>query len=427
MKKPINILVFPAGEVNAIELHNALSTCVNVTVAGASSIDRHGGYVFRDYISGLAHIDSPGFFEALNNLVRERSIDIIFPTHDTVAVFLATNRERIKTRVMAPDVETTSICRNKAHTYALFKDCSFCPKVYEVPDQIRTMPVFVKPKMGQGSVGAGICRTLEEVQTVEFNANVVTEFLPGDEITVDCLTDHKGVLKLASPRSRDRVMAGVSVAGRTEPLTPEIEQIAITINSRLRFLGLWFFQLRKDNQGRYKLLEVSARCAGTMCLTRARGANLPLLSVYTALGQDIDILTNPYTVTVDRTLINRYRIDYEYDTVYFDFDDTIIINSEVNLNAIRFLYQCRNSHKKVVLLTRHERDFAQSMERFSIHKSLFADIVLLNEEACKSDYINPGRAIFIDNSFKERKAVADAHGIPVFDVDAIEVLLDWRL
>ena len=42
----INVLVFPAGEVNSIELHDALSTCVNIELFGASSINRHGEYVF---------------------------------------------------------------------------------------------------------------------------------------------------------------------------------------------------------------------------------------------------------------------------------------------------------------------------------------------------------------------------------------------
>lgn len=46
-KNKIKVLVFPAGEVNALELHDALSSCVNVTLYGASSVDRHGPYIFK--------------------------------------------------------------------------------------------------------------------------------------------------------------------------------------------------------------------------------------------------------------------------------------------------------------------------------------------------------------------------------------------
>ena len=44
----------------------------------------------------------------------------------------------------------------------------------------------------------------------------------------------------------------------------------------------------------------------------------------------------------------------------------------------------------------------------------------------KISYINPHKAIFIDNAYQERAAVARKYSIPVFDVDGIEVLLDWR-
>ena len=39
MTKKIRVLVFPAGEINSIELHDALSSNVNVELFGASSRD----------------------------------------------------------------------------------------------------------------------------------------------------------------------------------------------------------------------------------------------------------------------------------------------------------------------------------------------------------------------------------------------------
>jgi len=120
-------------------------------------------------------------------------------------------------------------------------------------------------------------------------------------------------------------LAGVSVSGNTEKLTEEINAIAETINSRLNFCGLWFFQIKKNRNGLFNLLEISTRCAGSMSLTRARGINIPLLSVYIALGYDIETFANPYNVEMDKTLIGRYQIDYVYDKVYLDFDDTVTL------------------------------------------------------------------------------------------------------
>ena len=57
---------------------------------------------------------------------------------------------------------------------------------------------------------------------------------------------------------------------------------------------------------------------------------------------------------------------------------------------------------------------------------LFDEIVELTFDTPKYTVIEPFGAIFIDNSFAERKIVHEKLGIPVFDIDAREVLLDWR-
>ncbi len=426
MANEIGVLVFPAGEINAIEVHDALCSTVNVRLVGAASVERHGRYVFRNYVSGLPTIDAPDFLPAFNALLEAQRIDVVFPTHDTVAEYLTAHRDQVKARIVGGTPETARVCRDKALTYATFADCDFCPRVFASPAEAKAFPVFVKPRKGQGSRGARSCATREELDAVDFAEMVVAEYLPGEELTVDCLTDGEGKLKVVSPRLRERVMGGVSVGGRTVERTPEIERIAAVLNERLRFLGLWYFQVKRDAAGRLKLLEVSARCAGSMCITRARGLNLPLLSVYACMGYAIEALPNAYSVTADRTLISRYQIDCDYDTVYLDYDDTLVVRNEVNTELMRFLYQCRNQGKSLVLLTRHAGDLRADLERRAIHAGLFAKIVHLDAEEPKVKHIRPGRAVFVDNAFKERASVAAGCGIPVFDVDGIEVLLDWR-
>ena len=61
----------------------------------------------------------------------------------------------------------------------------------------------------------------------------------------------------------------------------------------------------------------------------------------------------------------------------------------------------------------------------AISKELFTKIIKLSFDERKSSYIT-GKSIFIDNSYAERKAVHDTIGIPVFDVEGIEVIEDWR-
>lgn len=428
MSKKVGVLIFPAGEINSVELHDALSTCVNIRLIGASSVDRHGEYVFERYISGIPKIDESNFFDTFNDLIDNEKVDVVIPTHDDVALFFAENRNNIHAKVLTPDYETALICRDKMKTYELFADDGFCPKVYEKPTEF---PVFIKPRRGQGGVGAKLLRSEADVtQVMDWSEYVICEYLPGEELTVDCFSDKDGNLQAVMPRSRQRVFGGVSVHANREVLTEEIQQIAEKINEKLDFLGLWYFQLKKDTDGSWKLLEISARCAGSMCLSRAAGANLPLLSIYAAMGRSTEVFTNNYEIQVDRTLISRYKTDMEYDTVYIDLDDTILVNEKVHLPAIWFLYQCVNAGKKIVLLTRHGEDHDDSvwevLEKNRILPDLFDEIVELTFDISKYQVIKPEKAIFIDNAYAERKMVHEKLSIPVFDVDGFEVLMDWR-
>lgn len=424
----VNVLIFPAGEINSVELHDALSHNVNINVFGCSSADRHGGYVFKNYKSGLPNIFEKDFVNAFNDLIDEWNIQYIFPTHDTVALFLTSNQDVINAKVIAATFETAKICRDKKLTYDLFGDCDFCPKQYY---SFEHLPVFIKPRDGQGAKGAKLVKEQMDIPNdIVVEEYTINEYLPGDEMTVDCLTDSSGNLCACLPRIRNRLLAGVCVAGQSCSASDEVMKIATTINDRLEFLGLWYFQIKKSVDGTFKLLEISTRCAGTMCLSRARGINLPLLSVYAAQGKEITVFDNPYTVTMDRTLISRYKINYNYDTVYIDYDDTIVEGELVSLPVIKFLYQCKNKGIKVILLTRHEVDHSDTVEEslllHAISKDLFYKIIKIDFDEKKSYYIT-NNSIFIDNSYAERKEVHDIMGIPVFDVEGIEVIEDWRV
>ncbi len=419
----INVLVFPAGEINSVELHDALCGCVNINVFGASSVDRHGSYIFENYTADLPMITAPDFLERFNLFLDKNKIDVVFPTHDSVAMVLAENSKKIHAKLACSCQKTAVICRDKEKTYKALSGADFLPKIYS---KITEYPVFIKPKEGQGGVGARLVNSPKDIPNVNLNAYVICEYLPGKEYTVDCLTDKDGQLRWVSPRSRQRVMAGVSVAGQIEKLTPEIQKIAQFLNQKLSFLGLWWFQIKQDKNEHWKLMEVSVRCAGTMALTRACGVNLPLLTVYTVMGYDITVEPNSYYVKMDSSLIRRYKIDYDYDTVYFDFDDTLIVRDKVNLKAVWFLYQCQNNNKKVILLTKHEKEIFDSMEYYHIHKNIFDDIIHIKPNDNKADYISPKKAVFIDNSYHERHAVYIKHHIPVFDVDGLDVLMNWK-
>lgn len=184
--RKFNILIFPAGENLSVELHNALSTCVNIELFGASSIDRHGGYIFKNYISGLPMITENNFIEEFNKVLKRNNIDLVFPTHDTVEEFLALNSGQLAAQVLSSDKKTAQICRDKKLIFELFNDCDFCPEIYS---KIGKFPVFIKPRNSQGGNGSLLIKSDEDIPSnIDLQNYVISEYLPGEEYTVDCLT-----------------------------------------------------------------------------------------------------------------------------------------------------------------------------------------------------------------------------------------------
>jgi len=195
----------------------------------------------------------------------------------------------------------------------------------------------------------------------------------------------------------------------------------------LRLRGAWFFQARRDREGRPRLLEVAPRIAGSMALSRARGINYALLSVYAHLGRPFSVLPLDHPLQLDRALGNRYRTSLDYRRVYLDLDDTLVRDGAVNPLLAALLYQWQARGVEVVLLTRHAGCPHRTLERHHLSAGLFAQVVHLQDGSPKSRAIAPGEpAILIDDSFRERREVREATGIPVFDLDAVEQLLDTR-
>lgn len=424
------VLVFPCGSVSSVDINFALRYSLQIELYGASSIEDHGRYIYKNYIGGLPNIVEPNFLYEFNEVLREYAIEYIIPSHDTVALFLKENENNLQAKVISADLETTKICRYKSLTYNLFKGYDFTPFVYKNFESIKKFPVFLKPDDGQGGKGTYTVNNEEELRFY-LNKNeklLVCEYLPGNELTIDCFTDRESNLRFVSERTRERTLAGISVEARVLPLEDYVYKIAKILNEKLNFRGYWFFQLKKDINDKYKLMEISTRMAGTACISRNLDINFPLLSILDFSEEEIDILPNEYNIEVDRTLISRYKINYDYKRVYVDFDDTLVFDKKVyNQYMFMFIYQCLNKHKELILITKHDVNIRETLKNLKIPEEIFNRIIQVNINDYKYKYMNNDKkSIFIDNSFAERKMVKEKLGIPAFDVSNIECLIDWR-
>lgn len=425
------IMIFPAGSEIGIEIYNALKYNKELKIVGGTSIADHSSCIYEKLVS-LPYIikcTKEEFVHALNRVIEEEKIDYIYPAHDMAQYLLMTYQQELNASIISSPMETISLCHDKMETYNIFNNEEFIPKIFHSVEQVKGYPVFVKPRIGHSSIGAKIIKNEKELK-LELESNndiVVAEFLPGKEYTIDCFTADDGTLVAVQSRLRERIKAGISVRSTiVNRPTVEVEKIANTINSRIRHIGAWFFQVREDVKGKLKLLEIGPRIAGTMGLSRNRGINYPLLTLYQFMGIKAEIMLNSYNINVDRAFFGRYSIDIDYNTIYLDFDDTLIIDGKINCTLIMFIYQQKNEGKHIVLLSRHRKDIEKSLSEHRIDKKLFDNLIVLDENESKADYIKDKKAIFIDDSFRERLDVHKQTGIFTFDLDMVESLIDWR-
>jgi hypothetical protein len=427
VKQTFNIIVFPGGTEIGLEIQKALSQCKEVRLFSAGlNISNHAPYLFTHHFP-LPDIHNPAWLDCLNNVIVDHQVDYIFPAHDDVIVALAQNAKALKAGIISSPVETCLIARSKSKTYQWLAGVIPTPTLYQDPDQVERYPVFMKPDQGQGSQRTYLVKDQTQLHYClsQEQDSIITEYLPGPEFTVDCFSDREKGLLFVGGRERIRTRSGISMNCRVV-YNDLFHHYAQKISEKLIFHGAWFFQLKTAQNGDLKLLEVAPRIAGTMAAHRVQGLNFPLLSLYEHQHIPLKIMLNPFEVEIDRALINRYRPQPTYNTVYVDLDDTLILNGKVNTLLVQFLYQAINQGKRIVLLTKHRGDLRQTLKQFRL-TGIFDDINHLYPADHKADYVCDSAAILIDDSFSERQSVHERCGILTFDCSMLEMLIDERV
>lgn len=408
--KKKRILVFPCGSEIGLEIHRSMCFSTHFDLVGGSSVDDHGSFVYEQYIGGLPMHTSPNFLAELTAIIEEHQIDALYPTMDAVAETLHNLAEQLGVRVIGSSKETTAICASKNKTYAALKDLIPTPSQYKDLGDVDSYPIFIKPDRGYGARGA--LRVNDKSSAIHAlnsagNSNMLLlEYLPGKEWTIDCFSDRHGKLRFHGVRGRNRVSNGISV--NTKPcneFAKEFEQWADTINMTLKPRGAWFFQAKLDSTGKPKLLEVAARLAGSSALFRIKGVNFALLSTFDAFEQDVEILVNDFEVELDRALSNRYKIDINYTHIYVDLDDCLIVSGKINYELVAFLYKAIDEGKRICLITRHRGNLQATLKKYRLTQ-IFDEIVHVTDGQPKSIFMTAEKAVFIDDSFTERKQVA---------------------
>ncbi|MGH9373702.1 MAG: ATP-grasp domain-containing protein, partial [Vicinamibacterales bacterium] len=150
------------------------------------------------------------------------------------------------------------------------------------------LPLFIKPRVGRGAVGAFPVKTRAELDFFlkYIPVPVLQEYLDGPEYTIDVLCDFRGRPLSIVPRERVVIRAGVIDRGRTVR-SDALTNLALAACRALRFAGPINIQCRMRGD-EPAIIEINPRFSGGIPLTIAAGADFPKMLVRLAMGLEVE-------------------------------------------------------------------------------------------------------------------------------------------
>jgi hypothetical protein len=137
------VLIFPAGSEIGLEILNSLKYNLHFNVYGASGMEDHAKLVYPKecYFEGDLYINEPSFINNFNEVINRFNIDYIFPTHDSIALYLSEHRKEINAELLAKLWKQQN-CRIKKKMYETLKEFAFTPKLITLKIILANFPFF---------------------------------------------------------------------------------------------------------------------------------------------------------------------------------------------------------------------------------------------------------------------------------------------
>ncbi len=303
-----------AGIIKCLQQHPGISLVI--ADKDPAAIGRHIIPSFVQIPSG----DDPLFAETLLRVCREKKAGLVLPLVTRELLPLSESKEefiRQGIAVLVSSKESIELSNDKGACYKYLSE-----KGIEVPafHIVTSLPEFkqaatdlgypehpfcFKPTRSNGSRGFRVVadsldesdqlffekpwsthitypHILEILTAKPFPELLLSEYLPGEEYSVDCLAK-EGEAVLIVPRTRERSVNGISVRGCFVH-DREIISYCSHIISALGLHGNVGIQVKRSSSGKPLLLEINPRVQGTIVSALGAGVNLPLLAVKQELG-----------------------------------------------------------------------------------------------------------------------------------------------
>jgi len=223
---------------------------------------------------------------------RGHGITAVIPSRDGDLLYFAGHRDKLRAegiRVMVSDKACVEMCIDKLRFFhKLFEDAFPAIPTYE-DLSFKADRYVVKERYGAGGADAGIGLTADEAvqHAGRLRHPIFQPYVEGMEVSVDLYVDARGRVKGVVPRRRIRVVNGESHLSTTFR-DGELERLCADMAVRLGIYGHALFQLIRDGNGEWHVLECNARFGGASTLSVAAGLDSFYWFLLESRGADLD-------------------------------------------------------------------------------------------------------------------------------------------
>jgi carbamoyl-phosphate synthase large subunit len=295
---------------------------ISLTVADANP-NAIGKHLTDDFVN-IPPASDKHFIDALLEICAAKKIQALLPLVTRELLPLANAMEKFKetgTVVLVSPAASIEIANDKGKLYQFLEWRGIDVPQYHIAENIEQFKnavaslgypgttVCFKPCISNGSRGFRIIDPSINEAALLFNEKpghtfityddavrilastnfpelLISEFLPGEEYSVDCIADN-GRTIIAIPRTRIKMIQGISVEGQfvyEETIIAYCEKII----HELQLHGNIGLQVKRASNGKFLLLEINPRVQGTIAAALGAGVNLPLIAIQHAVGKPID-------------------------------------------------------------------------------------------------------------------------------------------
>jgi carbamoyl-phosphate synthase large subunit len=324
----INVLMTGAGAPGAAGILKCLQLVPEIKVIAADANANAVGRWLNGNPTGIGFEQIPfaqekKFIENLLSICERRNIHVVMPLVTKELIPFSQNKKKFEeqeTKILVSKVDSLEIANNKSRLYQFLEWRGIDVPRYKVVENIDQFKsaveelsqpegrVCFKPSVSNGSRGFRIIANDIDEHDLLFNEKpdstyisfgdalrilsskpfpelLVTEYLPGEEYSVDCLAS-QGEVKLIVPRLRTKMISGISVEGEFVN-DKNIIIYCSEIIKELQLHGNIGIQVKRSFEGKPLIIEINPRVQGTIVAGLGAGVNLPVLAIKQELNLPI--------------------------------------------------------------------------------------------------------------------------------------------